>query len=201
MEMVERDPGDLIREQGVIVRTFSRVLGRETHVLTQHSDLIWQQLYNRLQWEGEVVNQVLAPEQEKRCAQGARPWARTRTPYRESQLLIRTLIGHTDRVYGCAVSPDGHWIVSASADKTLKIWDPSNGKELRTLKGHTSDINACAISPDGTWIVSASLDKALKIRGINNASKMHTLYGRLVCKIKAGMAIHPSTNEDFWKGR
>jgi len=146
-------------EQGIVLKAFSRALSREAHVLTQHPDLLWQQLYNRLQWEEEEVNQSLALELEKHCTKGARPWARTRTPYMESQSLIRTLVGHTDRVYGCAVSPGG------------------------------------------SWIVSASLDNALKIRSITHASKMHTLYGRTICKIKAGMAIHSSTNEDLWKGR
>ena len=34
-----------------------------------------------------------------------------------------TLQGHTDGVSGCAVSPDGACIVSASYDNTLKVWD------------------------------------------------------------------------------
>ena len=36
------------------------------------------------------------------------------------------------------MSPDGTWIVSASDDKTLKIWDAATGTERATLTGHTS---------------------------------------------------------------
>ena len=64
--------------------------------------------------------------------------------------------GHTGTVSGCAVSPDGTWIVSASGTDTLKIWDAATGAERATLTGHTSRCEACAVSPDGTWIVSAS---------------------------------------------
>ena len=39
------------------LKAYAHTLGRETHVLTLHPDLLWQQMYNRLQWEGEEVNQ------------------------------------------------------------------------------------------------------------------------------------------------
>jgi WD40 repeat protein len=36
---------------------------------------------------------------------------------------IWTLTGHTRDVYACAISPDSSFVVSASEDKTPKIWD------------------------------------------------------------------------------
>src|SRR5207249_2015611 len=70
--------------------------------------------------------------------------------------LIRTLEGHAASVYGCAFSPDGKLIVSASADETLKVWDALTGQALRTLEGHADYVNGCAFSPDGKLIVSAA---------------------------------------------
>ena len=52
--------------------------------------------------------------------------------------LIRTLQGHTYWVNGCAVSPDGAFIVSASEDNTLKVWDARSGEARLTLQGHTA---------------------------------------------------------------
>ena len=66
-------------------------------------------------------------------------------------------------MYGCAVSPDGAFIVSASGDKTLKVWDARSGEARLTLQGHTAGVNGCAVSPDGAFIVSASGDKTLKV--------------------------------------
>ena len=45
-----------------------------------------------------------------------------------------TLRGHTDSVDAVALTPDGRLAVSASRDKTLKVWEVESGRELRTLK-------------------------------------------------------------------
>jgi len=73
------------------------------------------------------------------------------------------LRGHSGIVNDCAFSPDGCFILSASDDKTLKIWDAASGQEKLTLKGHTGSVNACVYSPDGRLIVSASSDKTLRV--------------------------------------
>ncbi|WP_017655906.1 WD40 repeat domain-containing protein [Fortiea contorta] len=41
--------------------------------------------------------------------------------------------------WGVAFSPDGQTIVSASLDKTMKLWN-IDGTELRTLRGHSASI-------------------------------------------------------------
>jgi WD domain, G-beta repeat len=84
--------------------------------------------------------------------------------------LVRTLQGHTDWVNSCAVNPDGTWIVSASNDKTLKVWDAQSGTECLTFKGHTHWVRGCAVSPDGAWIVSASTDNTLRLWNVRNGS-------------------------------
>jgi tetratricopeptide (TPR) repeat protein len=56
----------------------------------------------------------------------------------------------------CAFSPGGRWIVSASFDRTLKIWDATTGAEHLTLRGHTDNVTGCAFSPDSRWLISVS---------------------------------------------
>jgi WD40 repeat protein len=64
--------------------------------------------------------------------------------------------------------------VSASHDKSLKVWDLASEEELRTLTGHTHKVNAVAVTPDceaslessgggGRRAVSASEDNSLKV--------------------------------------
>ena len=71
------------------------------------------------------------------------------------------LVGHTDRVNSSSFSRDGKLIVSASSDKTVRIWSVSTGQILRILKGHSKSVNFATFSPDGYYVVSASHDKTL----------------------------------------
>ena len=66
----------------------------------------------------------------ERVAQGAtKPWLRPLRPalYPPGNSLVRTLHGHTVAVNGVALSRDGKRAVSASRDKTLKVWDLDTG--------------------------------------------------------------------------
>ena len=50
--------------------------------------------------------------------------------------LKHTLTGHELGAVSVKFSPGGAWLASASADATIKIWDPHAGKLVRTLSGH-----------------------------------------------------------------
>jgi WD40 repeat protein len=67
--------------------------------------------------------------------------------------LIRMLGGHSSK---CAISPAGDYIVSASYDKTLKVWDERTGACLSTLYGN-SWLHACVFHPDGEHIIAAGV--------------------------------------------
>ncbi|KAG5349603.1 hypothetical protein C0989_002858, partial [Termitomyces sp. Mn162] len=71
------------------------------------------------------------------------------------------LTGHTSGVNSVAFAPDGTYIVSGSWDKSICVWDSSNGAKLLQLAGHTSGVNSVAVSSDGTHIVSGSWDKTI----------------------------------------
>ncbi|MEG3978275.1 hypothetical protein QT970_27210, partial [Microcoleus sp. herbarium8] len=61
--------------------------------------------------------------------------------------------GHSDRVYAVAIAPDGLTAISASDDKTLKIWDLLTGKEVASFSGD-SPFKGCAVLPDGVTVVA-----------------------------------------------
>ncbi|TDJ67025.1 MAG: hypothetical protein E2O39_15445, partial [Planctomycetota bacterium] len=58
--------------------------------------------------------------------------------------------------------PDGSRIVTASSDRTARLWD-SEGKEVAVLAGHTEWVLHAAFSPDGSRIVTASGDATARL--------------------------------------
>ena len=73
------------------------------------------------------------------------------------------ILGHTDSVNSSCFNADGSLIVSASSDKTIKVWDASSMKELYSLVGHTGAVMQAVFSPNGNNIASASADGTVRI--------------------------------------
>ena len=160
------------------LEAFSRAWRREAHVLSERPGLVWQQMYNRLQWEGDPTIGLLEPQLRGRSAPGATPWIRTRTRPRESDALRLTLTGHTDQVNACAISPDSDFIVTASSDHTAKIWDAATGRGRATLSVQAHRWKeAFAISPDSAYIVTTSFDHTAKIWAAATGAERATLTG------------------------
>lgn len=68
-------------------------------------------------------------------------------------------------------------IISASRDRTIKMWDLETGKELATLTGHTKAVKAVVVHPDGRRLVSASEDETLKVWDIETQQVLLTYLG------------------------
>ncbi|ORY36334.1 WD40 repeat-like protein [Rhizoclosmatium globosum] len=75
----------------------------------------------------------------------------------------RALTGHNHFVSDVVVSSDGQFALSASWDKTLRLWDLNSGTTTRRFVGHTNDVLSVSFSPDNRQIVSASRDKSIKL--------------------------------------
>jgi len=138
---------ETIEEKREVFDAFSRALVRESHNLMQRPDLLWQQLYNRLQWEKEPVTAVLQPEYERRTAPGAALWLRARTPFRESEALIRVLAGH---IYTVGLKSDSTVVTTKGYSAGTGGW--TDVIQVAAGYGHTVGLKS-----DGT-VVAAGWD-------------------------------------------
>jgi WD40 repeat protein len=79
-------------------------------------------------------------------------------------LRERLDLGHDGSVSSAAFSPDGKRIVTASLDKTARLWDAATGQSIGApLRGHEDAVESAAFSPNGERIVTASDDKTARL--------------------------------------
>ena len=80
-------------------------------------------------------------------------------------------------MWSAAFSGDGKRVVTASADKTARIWDAESGKEIAVLKGHGGIVLSAAFSGDGKRVVTASEDKTARIWDAESGKEIAVLKG------------------------
>jgi WD40 repeat protein/serine/threonine protein kinase len=88
-----------------------------------------------------------------------------------------SLTGHGNWIWCVAVSPDGSQLATASADRSIKLWDAAGGRELQTLTGHTGMVSSVAFGPDGQRLASASMDGTLKLWDLASGQCIRTFVG------------------------
>ena len=82
-----------------------------------------------------------------------------------------SLSGHADQVHSVAYAPNGRLLVSASADRTVRVWNMADRREQMVLPGHTGTVYQAVFNPNSTRIASASQDGTVRVWDISAAGK------------------------------
>lgn len=120
---------------------------------------------------------------------------------------MKRLKGHRGDVYAVLVFQK--WIFSAGYDRTIRVWDVSNGKYLRSMVGHSSIIRSLTSLPPKMAIASASWDNTVKVWNVRSGSLLASLDGHtnrvkdvIFCNISRRLGVLVSGGDDctikFW---
>lgn len=91
--------------------------------------------------------------------------------------VFSTYHGHSDLVSSVAWSPNSNRIASASADKTVQVWNAVDGGQVYTYRGHSDFVYAVAWSPDGRRIASGSSDGTVQVWDAADGTRITTYRG------------------------
>jgi WD40 repeat protein len=154
-------------------RLIQGALRLAAHVLSRDGSQLASQLWGRLSSDaGDLVARALAGA----AAAGRQPRLRPLRPTLSLSggHLLRILEGHTRPVMAVA-RLDERRVVSASGDRTLRVWDVERGATLAMLEGQTDWVRAVA-RLDERRVVSASGDRTLRVWDVERGATVAVAY-------------------------
>ena len=77
--------------------------------------------------------------------------------------IQKVLTGHMGAVNSIVYSDNGELLLSAGADKTLRVWSVATGQVVMNLAGCTDVITSASFSPDQKSVIASSIDKNVRI--------------------------------------
>jgi WD40 repeat protein len=112
--------------------------------------------------------------------------------------LKRAIKSSLDSLYGLSFSPDATKVAVAGADKSVRVFSVSDGKELLKFDNHSDWAFATTFTVDGKRVLSGSRDKAMKLIDVSNGQfidDVNKLLEGVLC-----FARHPSKDEIVYGG-
>jgi hypothetical protein len=114
---------------------------------------------------------------------------------------------HTNTVWSVSFSLDSNWLLSASSDRTIKLWSVATKECLHTFTGHEGMVDVAKFIPNTNppLIISGGGDSTIKVWEVETGKCLQTLVGHsnvvyTLLALSKSMAISGSFDETikFW---
>lgn len=91
---------------------------------------------------------------------------------------VATFYGHGDEVSQCQFTPDGKLVISASMDKTIRVWNPKTQSEklkIDKFPFHTDGVICFELHPDENKkiVLSGSIDQTVCLSSYEDGKTYH----------------------------
>ena len=89
---------------------------------------------------------------------------------------VRVLSGHVSPNVNCVTwHPNCNYVVTASDDKTCRLWDIQTGRCVRLLSGSSRGLSMVRVSPSGRYAAGAGHDNVVRIWDLGNGRLVNEL--------------------------
>ena len=83
--------------------------------------------------------------------------------------------GHTDLITILSITSDGKHCVSASADRTIRVWDLETGRCIKTIENLHSEVSSLSITPGCKRCVIGYCDGTIRVWDLDNGQCLKTI--------------------------
>ncbi|VDD74833.1 unnamed protein product [Mesocestoides corti] len=90
----------------------------------------------------------------------------------EGDTGITTFPPHDGIIHDVTLSEDRRFLVTASQDRRVRVWNMPEERLLHTLEGHADDVLSVVVSCDSEMVVSGSWDGSIRVWRIKDGSQM-----------------------------
>ncbi|HKQ06983.1 MAG TPA: serine/threonine-protein kinase [Blastocatellia bacterium] len=92
---------------------------------------------------------------------------------------LKTLTGHSDRIFSIGFSPDGQTLFSASDDRTVRLWRVSDGGLIKTVSTPEKGYLIVTVSPDLRLVAYYRPGSPFKLWSLEANSQVRLLKGKV----------------------
>ncbi|KAL2098689.1 hypothetical protein ACEWY4_005169 [Coilia grayii] len=142
-------------------------------------------------------SKMLSEVSEKVCPYLGQKLGRMELP-RRTLLQLQAHQGPVNTVQWCPAPHTSHLLLSASMDRTVKIWDGAeSGRCLRTMSAHSAAVRDACWSPCGRRLLSGSFDTTATLTDVETGSEVVKVGNqfRVTC-----LALQPADPDVFLCG-